>query len=274
MLLAIDCGNTNIVFGLYDQLDQLAVWRMDTHPLPCCGDMLASCGDVLARLQQSAGDVLPKHAIEGIAIASVVPDASVVLRAFAAALGHSPLMVGEAGTDIGIEIDVPNPSQVGPDRLVNAAACYFLDAVPAIVVDFGTATTFDVVLEGANGARYAGGVIAPGVNLSVAALSAAAARLPDMTIPEMNIQDWQAGAVPALGTTTEAAMRSGILWGYVGLVDGILDRLQSELGIQARIIATGGLALLYTPHIKALSEIHDDLTLLGLCRIFAMNMDK
>ena len=256
MLLVIDCGNTNIVFALYEKQHVRAVWRLETCPLP-------AKSQIINVLKTHCADV---NLIEGIVVASVVPDATILLQGCASALGHTALVVGEADTDIGVAVNVPNPEQVGADRLVNAAACAYLGMVPAIVVDFGTATTFDVVLSNAKGAYYAGGVIAPGVNLSVSALSAAAARL-----PEMNIQDWQAYTVPALGKTTDSAMKSGILWGYVGLVEGILNKLHAELDMTPKIIATGGLAPLYSPHIKAISEVRDNLTLDGLASIFARN---
>ena len=256
MLLVIDCGNTNIVCALYEGHVLQSVWRIDTHPLPTIDSLTDS---LHAHVDADA-------LIEGVVIASVVPQATLLLKMFSSKIGCTPLVIGEGGAEIGVDVDVPNPEQVGPDRLVNAAACAFLDMVPAIVVDFGTATTFDVVLHGPNGARYAGGVIAPGVNLSVSALSAAAARL-----PAMNIQDWQTDTIPALGTSTDSAMRSGILWGYVGLVEGILSRLISELHIEPKIIATGGLATLYAPHISSISTVKDNLTLDGLASIFARN---
>lgn len=258
MLLVIDCGNTNIVFGIYDGQHIQSVWRVETHPLPTV-DKLRSALNLSA------------ETITGVVIASVVPDALVPLEDFAVSIGHKPLIVGGGDVDFGIMVDVPKPSQVGPDRIVNAAACASMGMVPAIVVDFGTATTFDVVLEGVDAPRYAGGVIAPGVNLSVEALSAAAARLPEVKLEAIEIADWHQDKVPVLGTSTNSAMQSGILWGYVGLVEGILNRLCTELDVTPTIIATGGLAHLYAPHIKMISEVRDNLTLDGLAGIFARN---
>ena len=261
MLLVIDCGNTNIVFGLYSGKDLKFVWRLETHPTPTLSDM---------------GSALPvsKQTIDNVIIASVVPTSIQPLTQFSKQLGHEPIIVDGANTDFGVTVDVPNPSQVGPDRVINAAACAALGFVPAIVVDFGTATTFDVVLDGADGPRYAGGVIAPGVNLSVAALSAAAARLPDVDVQDLLTDSWQEDAVPVLGTTTNSAMQAGILWGYVGLVEGILTRLADALHLSPKIIATGGLASIYAPHILGVSEVRDNLTLDGLAGIFARNKNS
>lgn len=258
MLLVIDCGNTNIVFGSYDGKELLSVWRLETHPLPTLENIRAALP-------------IAADSIEGVIIASVVPASIEPLVAFSKSLGHEPFVVDSAFTDFGIVVDVPKPSQVGPDRIVNAAACASMGLVPAIVVDFGTATTFDVVLDGDEAPRYAGGVIAPGVNLSVAALGAAAARLPDVDVQDMLQADWQSDSLPVLGTTTHSAMQSGILWGYVGLVEGILARLQDELQLSATVIATGGLAAIYAPHIPMISDVRDNLTLDGLAGIFARN---
>lgn len=258
MLLVIDCGNTNIVFGLYDGKDLQNVWRIETHPTPSLDDM------------QSALVVSP-DTIDDVIIASVVPASIEPLRAFSMSLGIEPFIIDSDHTDFGVMVDVPNPSQVGPDRIVNAAACAALGIIPAIVVDFGTATTFDVVLEGQDRPRYAGGVIAPGVNLSVTALSAAAARLPDIHVEDMLRPDWQDQNLPVLGTSTISAMQSGILYGYIGLVEGILTRLQGELNLSATVIATGGLAKIYAPHIPVISDVRDNLTLDGLAGIFARN---
>ena len=268
MLLAIDCGNTNIVMSVYDGAAQRALWRIETHPAPTVEQLIASVNDKLPEGGAAA--------LSGLVAASVVPDVTDILRQFGTALGLRALIVGDSDIDVGVDVDVPHPEQVGADRIVNATACLERGLVPAIIIDFGTATTFDVVLGTPARARYAGGVIAPGVNLSVAALSAAAARL-----PEMNIEAWGADT-PILGRTTDEAMQAGILWGYVGLVEGILSRLITSLsdagqtgptGAPPTTIATGGLAPLYAPHIQAISGVEQDLTLRGLCHIYAMNKD-
>jgi len=176
-------------------------------------------------------------------------------------------MAGEAGVRLGIGVDVENPAEVGADRLVNALGAQGLGMIPSIIIDFGTATTFDLVLADASGAPvYAGGIIAPGVNLSVEALSRAAAKL-----PEMDIQNWQAADVPVPGRSTEQAMRAGVLWGYAGLAEGLIARLQEQVGEQVPVIATGGLASLYAPHISAIGQVAPDLTLIGLFQLYQIN---
>lgn len=238
MLLTIDAGNTNIVFAVYDGEEQLYLWRCETHsPLypPACE--------------------FSTDKIAAVIISSVVPDIDQALVAFCKDQYRcDPIMVSHE--TVHLKVDLDNPSEVGADRLVNAVAVAHYYKSPAIVVDFGTATTFDIIdKEGA----YVGGIIAPGVNLSMEALHMAAAKLPKVDIkkPE-NI----------IGTDTVSAMQSGIYWGYVGMIEGTLKRIEGELGFKPFTLATGGLAALFADTIPAIETVDKDLTLRGLLHIY------
>ena len=192
--------------------------------------------------------------VTAAAIANVVPSADLMLqRMFTRHFSLTPLVIGDPDVDLGIEVRLDRPSEVGADRLVNAIAAFARYGGPLIVVDFGTATTFDVV--GADGA-YLGGAIAPGINLSLDALHRAAAKLPDIAIerPER-----------AIGRSTVQAMQSGIYWGYVSLVEGMIERIRQEQGNpRMAAVATGGLAPLFLDEVTAISRADSDLTLFGL----------
>ena len=262
MLLALDVGNTNLVFGLLDEAGQpFAGWRLATGQAADAGYLARAVSDQLA-----VAAIAP-DAIEALVVASVVPAVNPAIAGLAKSHGWQLIMAGEAGVELGISVDLENPAEVGADRLVNALGAQGLGLVPSIIIDFGTATTFDLVLADAGGQPvYAGGIIAPGVNLSVEALSRAAAKL-----PEMDIASWQATEVPVPGRSTEQAMRAGILWGYVGLAEGLITRLQQSAGQSVPVIATGGLASLYAPHISAIGQVSPDLTLIGLYQLYQMN---
>ena len=206
---------------------------------------------------------MPVDAVDGIIIASVVPDvvpklASLAIRGFAI----TPMIVGKPHVDLGIEINIDRPDQAGADRLVNAVAARDHYNLPAIVLDFGTATTLDLI---GKAGTYEGGIIAPGVNLSVEALYRAAARL-----PRLAVEPWD-NDMPVLGKDTHSAMQSGIFWGYVGLVQGLIGRLRAEAGADLTAIATGGLAPLFAPHVPEISIVDPDLTLKGLVGIYRQN---
>ena len=257
MLLAVDCGNTNIVFALYDGVVQQANWRISTDSKRSADEYLVWLTQLMA-LKETNID-----AVTDMIIANVVPEVQPKLMNLALqGFGLNPQVIGHPDIDLGIKINIDRPDQAGADRLVNAVAARDLYDLPAIVLDFGTATTFDLIGECGS---YEGGIIAPGVNLSVEALYLAAAQLPRVVVeawtPEM----------PVLGKDTLSAMHSGIFWGYVGMVDGLIGRLRHDHGSNLPAIATGGLAPLFAEHIAAISIVDPDLTLKGLVQIHAQN---
>jgi type III pantothenate kinase len=257
MLLVIDCGNTNIVFAVYHGEKKLASWRISSDAKRSSDEYVVWLTQLMYLKNINISDV------DGVIIASVVPDIQPKLVAFAAhAFNICPLCVGDADVDLGISVNIDRPEQAGADRLVNAVAASVCHKLPAIIVDFGTATTLDLV--GVGGA-YEGGVIAPGVNLSVEALHMAAARL-----PRIAVKSWQPD-MPVLGLDTISAMYSGVLWGYIGMVEGLLARLRSAYGVALPAIATGGVAPLFAVHLGDKLIVDSDLTLKGLVHIYARN---
>ncbi len=257
MLLAIDCGNTNTVFAIYDGDEQRANWRISSDSRRSTDEYVVWLTQLMALKNINVDD------ITGVMIASVVPDIQPKLVALAhRGFDLVPLCVDDPDVDLGIDINLDRPEQAGADRLVNAVAAAAWHNLPAIVIDFGTATTLDLI--GPKGA-YEGGVIAPGVNLSIEALHMAAARL-----PRIAVKPWETD-MPVLGTNTISAMQSGVFWGYVGLVDGLLERLRNSYGADLPAIATGGLAPLFANHINGTLIVDVDLTLKGLVRIHAQN---
>jgi type III pantothenate kinase len=254
MLLVIDCGNTNTVFALFDGENKKGEWRCQTDPRRTADEHGVWLTQLLSLEGLAAADV------KGATIASVVPTATFALdslcrRYFAV----EPLVVGDATVKLGLKVLIDRPDEVGADRLVNAVAAHARYKGELILVDFGTATTFDAV--NADG-DYVGGIIAPGVNLSVEALFRAAARLPRISVKRPD---------RVLGTTTVAAMQSGVYWGYVGLIEGLIARLADELAIKPTVIATGGLAALFAGATKSINHLDPDLTLRGLVRIYGLN---
>lgn len=257
MLLVIDCGNTNIVFALYDKDMQVACWRISSDNRRSSDEYVVWLTQLMTLKNIDVNDV------DGVVIASVVPDIQPKLVALAQrAFDQQPLCVGDAAVDLGISVNIDRPEQAGADRLVNAVAAAAHHQLPAVIIDFGTATTLDLI--GPDGS-YEGGVIAPGVNLSVEALYMAAARL-----PRIAVKPWPAD-MPVLGTDTVSAMHSGVFWGYVGMVEGLLGRLRQAHGAALPAIATGGLAQLFAEHIDDSLIVDADLTLKGLLRIHALN---
>lgn len=229
MLLAIDIGNTNTVFGLFEGSEIRETWRMPT-PIT---------------------DLKNIPDVDTAIIASVVPGAEVEI---ATLLQCDPVLVTH--DMVKIADTIKSPDEIGADRLVNAAAVKAIYEGPAIVLDFGTATTFDVVNAAG---EYAGGVIAPGINLSLEALHHAAAKLPQIEIEKPRHM---------IGTTTLDAMQSGVYHGYLGLIKEIVNGIENELGQKAKIIATGGLARLFVDDLDIIDHIDDDLTLKGLKVIY------
>ena len=255
MLLAIDVGNTNTVFAIHDGREIIAEWR-------CATEHQRTADEYFVWLQQ----LREFHGITGeilsVVISSVVPRVVFNLRVLSDRYYQCrPLVVGKPDVRLGVPVRVDPTTTVGADRLVNPVGAHDRYGGNLIVVDFGTATTFDVV--GADGA-YEGGVISPGVNLSLKALHDAAAALPhiDVTKPAQ-----------VVGTNTLACMQSGVFWGYVGLIEGICARIREERGIPMTVIGTGGLSTLFAQGTDVLEIIDTKLTIHGLVLIDRLNRE-
>ncbi len=252
MLLAIDVGNTNAVLGLYEGERLVHDWRIETK-----GRTIDELHVLLIGLLQVA-DIDPKD-VKASILASVVPDQTYLFsEAVDRAFDHD-VMVVEPGVKTGMRLLYENPREVGADRIVNAVAAYARIGGAVIVVDFGTATTFDCI---GPGGEYLGGAIAPGMEISAAALFSRAARLFRAPL---------ARPPKAIGRNTAHSMQSGIVFGYVGLVDGLVERLRAEMGGEVRVIATGGLARLVEEESKTIEEVDDYLTLDGLRLLWERN---
>jgi len=255
MLLAVDCGNTNTVFSIWDGTKFIATWRTSTE-WQRTADQYYVWLSTLMSLQKIEAQ------ITDMIISSTVPRVVWNLRVLADRYFNTrPLVVGKPECALPVDVRVDEGTAVGPDRLVNTVAGYDLYGGDLIVVDFGTATTFDVV--DADGA-YVGGVIAPGVNLSLEALHNAAAALPHIDITQ------PAGVV---GTNTVACMQSGVFWGYIGLVREICARIKAERAREMRVVSTGGLAPLFQQAEALFDEYQDDLTMHGLTVIHKYNKE-
>ncbi|MBA3835226.1 MAG: type III pantothenate kinase [Sphingomonas sp.] len=249
MLLAIDAGNTNIVFALVERGEIRARWRIATDPRRTADQYSVWLYQLLAL------EGLTKADVSAVMIGTVVPRALHNLEVLATKyFGVEPLIAGQGGADWPIVLDVDEPHTVGADRALNAMAAHSKHEGDLIVIDFGTATTFDVVDR--NGA-YKGGIIAPGINLSLDALVGAAAKLPRIAISAPDGDS-------VVGRTTESQMLIGVYWGYVALIEGLVARLKAEIGRPVTVIATGGLAILFDQHTNAFDAIEPDLTIQGL----------
>ncbi len=256
MLLAIDVGNTNCVFALHDGVRERATWRCRTEHARTADEYYVW----LTQLMMHQGITGP---VTDVIISSVVPQVVFNLRVLSDKyFATRPLVVGKPEVTLGVPVRVDPDATVGADRLVNTVGAHDRYGGDLIVVDFGTATTFDVV--GADGA-YEGGVIAPGVNLSLKALSDAAAALPhiDVTRPAR-----------VVGTNTRACMQSGVFWGYVSLIEGICARIAAERARPMTVIGTGGLSTLFAQGTGVFDHIDNDLTIHGLVLIHARNTKK
>ncbi len=254
MLLAIDAGNTNIVFAVYDGEDQRGLWRAGNDPHRTADEY------AVWLMQLMALEGVEPAAVKAAIVATVVPASLFNLRHLCQRyFGVAPVVIGEPGVDLGMKVRVDNPAEVGADRIVNAIAAHNAYPAPLVIIDFGTATTFDVVNAAGD---YCGGVIAPGVNLSLEALHRAAAKLPLIAVCRPD---------RVIGGNTVAAMQSGIFWGYVSLVEGIVRRVEKEAGEPVTVVATGGLARLFAGATDVIGHIDSDLTLRGLLEVHRLN---
>jgi type III pantothenate kinase len=256
MLLAIDAGNTNIVFAVIEGETIRAEFRAATKDARTADEYVVW----LTQLMDLEG--LKLRDLDDAIIATVVPQALFNLRTLCRKfLKCEPLVIGEPNVDVGIRLNVDNPSGVGADRIADAVAAHrSYPDMALIVVDFGTATTFDVVAEDGT---YEGGIIAPGVNLSLEALHLAAAKLPRIAIERPQ---------GVIGKDTVPAMQSGVYWGYIALIEGLVARIKAEYGRPMQVIATGGLAPLFRHSSSAIDSVDRDLTIRGLVDIYRRNV--
>jgi type III pantothenate kinase len=256
MLLVIDVGNTNTVLGVFAGEELAHQGRISTRLDVTADEMSVVLSGLLQNSGMSLGD------IDHVAISSVVPSANEALvQVCRKQLDIEPLVVGP-GVRTGVQIRYDNPREVGADRIVNGLAAFRKYGGPAVVIDFGTATTFDAI--GGNG-DYLGGAIAPGIKISMDALFARAAKLPsfELMVPR--------GLEGVIGKNTVESMQSGFIFGFVGQIEGIVERMRGELGGRCRVIATGGLAALISAHTKSIEVVDDRLTLDGLRFIHELN---
>jgi type III pantothenate kinase len=256
VLLAVDVGNTQTVFGLFDGDRLVEHWRVATEDERTADELAALLGRLLELRD------LDFDAVTGVCLSSTVPG---LLRAYdELAERHigAPLLVLGPGSKTGIPILYDDPREVGPDRIANAVAARERYGAPCIVVDFGTSTNFDAISDAG---EYVGGVLAPGIEISMDALFARAARLQKVDFTEP----------PAvIGKTTTSALQSGLVYGFAGQVDGIVARMRAELGDTAPVVATGGLAELIAPHSGTIGRVDPLLTLEGLRLIWNLNRDQ
>jgi len=250
MLLAVDVGNTQTVFGLFEGAELGEHWRIATEA--------HRTGDELGAL---LADFLDLDALTGICLSSTVPQLIREYDHLATRFTKARLLVVGPGVRTGIPVRFDDPREVGPDRIVNAVAALERYGAPCIVVDFGTSTNFDIVSAAG---EFVGGVLAPGVEISMDALFERAARLRKVDFVE---------PPSPIGKTTVAALQSGLVYGFAGQVDGIVARIREELGAEARVIATGGLAELIAPHSRTIELVDPWLTLQGLRLVWAQNLD-
>ena len=255
MLLAIDSGNTNIVFAIFTgDGEVMGEWRSGTESNRTADEF----GIWLTQLLTHHG--VNKEDITDAIIATVVPDNLIHLKNLCRQyFNANPAVVGDPGINLGLEVQVDNPQEVGADRLCNAVAAHHSYDGPLLILDFGTATTFDVI-DGEG--SYRGGVIYPGINLSLEALHLGAAQLPRVAIGKPDA---------VIGTGTISAMRSGIFWGHVSMIEGMTARIIAEFGAPMKVVATGGLAELFNNNCNAINAYDPNLTLRGLLAIHNLN---
>ncbi len=254
MLLAIDAGNTNLVFALVEDGAIKARWRIATDPRRTADEYAVWLHQLLELEGHS------RSSVTQVIIGTVVPRALHNLEVLSEKyFGVTPLIAGQGEAAWPMALDVDEPQSVGADRALNTIAAHAKHGGDLVVIDFGTATTFDVVdFSGA----YKGGIIAPGINLSLDALVSAAAKLPRIAISEPVDES-------VVGRTTETQMLIGVYWGYVAMIEGLVSRLKAEIGRPVTVIATGGLAILFDQHTDAFDVIEPDLTIQGLALLAA-----
>ncbi len=259
MLLAIDAGNTNIVFAIHEGTELRHKWRISSTSSRTADEYMVWLTQLM-----NLEDISPKN-ISGAIIATVVPQALFPLQLLCRRyFDCTALVIGEDNVDLGLQVKLDNPKEVGADRLVNAVAAHKKYGGPMIIIDFGTATTFDII---DNQGNYCGGIISPGVNLSVEALHMAAAKLPRVAVEKPD---------QVIGTGTVSAIQSGIFWGYVGLVEGVVERIKQEFSYsnsdeEMKVLATGGLAPLFNDEVAAIEVVDQELTTYGLFEIYSRN---
>jgi type III pantothenate kinase len=256
MLLAVDVGNTNTVFALYDGTEARASWRLATVRQRTSDEYALALGQLI----EMAG--FDRRDIADVVVSSVVPEADRQLAWMCRDRLERPLYFIAHDIEVPLAIKLANPKEIGADRLVNAYAAHRHYGGDLIVVDFGTATTFDIVDRHGT---YHGGVIAPGINLSLEALNRAAAKL-----PRIGVEKPQA----VIGDSTVAAMQSGVFWGYIGLIEGLVARIQAEFGEPMRTLGTGGLASLFADATAAIARVDEDLTMTGLVDLFRLHQAR
>ena len=254
MLLVVDVGNTNTVLGVFEKRDLRAQWRLTTNRSQTADEY-----GILIRNLFVLDGIQADH-ISGIMVASVVPPLNALLEEMAEKYFHLKAVFLGPGTRTGLAIHYDNPLEVGADRVANSVAAFEKYGGPCVIVDFGTAITFDAVSEKG---EYLGGVIAPGIGISAEALFERTARLPHVDVRQPQ---------RVIGTNTVSSMQSGLFYGAVGLVDGILDRLYAELGEKTKVVATGGQASLVAPVSKYKPPVEPSLTLEGMRIIYERNL--
>lgn len=254
MLLAIDVGNTNITCAAFKGRDLVNEWRIATSASRTAEEYGVWLSQAMSLDGLTLGD------ITDVIVATVVPETTFNLKGLCRRYFNvAPMVIGEEGVKLGMNPMIENPAEAGADRLVDAVAAHAKYGGPLVVIDFGTATTFDVVDKDGN---YTGGVIAPGVNLSLDALHGAAAKLPRIAVE-------RPGRV--IGKNTIECMQAGIYWGYIAMIEGLVTRIRAEFGEELKTVATGGLAPLFFKGTDIIDHVDGDLTLTGLVEIFYKN---
>ena len=262
MILAIDCGNTNTVFALYsfkNGIKQECCWRINNNSKRTADSYFPWLLQML-----TLSDIKIDN-ITGVCIASVVTETLFNIKNLIKKyIKIDPLVIDNNIFDLGLKVNIDNPEEAGADRLVNSFAAKCLNLSPAIIIDFGTATTFDLVGEDGS---YNGGIIAPGVNLSLEALYLAASRLPRITLKPLSDEK------SIIGKNTINAMESGIYWGYVSMIDGLINKIKRLNEYKNyKVIATGGLSDLFKNSLPCVDYIKEDLTLIGLVNLYLNNL--
>ena len=254
MLLTIDSGNTNVVFGVSDDDDRKGIWRCHNNPKRTADEYAVW----LTQLMELRG-IAPDQ-IDSAIIASVVPEARFNLITLCRTyFSCEPMLIGDPEVDLGVKALIDRPEQVGADRLVNTVAAHSTYGGPLIVIDFGTATTFDIIDKDGN---FVGNVIAPGINLSMDALSMASALLPRVDVRKTD---------RIIGKATVPAMQSGVFWGYISMIEGVVTRIRQEYGEVLPVVATGGLAPLFAESTDVIAEIDRNMTIRGLEEVYRRN---